>query len=77
MTCHTSCLLLLAATLLLLLAPAAVNGELVLVYSIQRHGARNVLPKSALLTESDATGGPTLLPAGQQMCIAAGNEVHC
>lgn len=56
--------------LLLLLAPA--DGELLLAYSIQRHGARNVLPKSALLTESDAPGGPTLLPAGKQMCFDAG-----
>lgn len=55
----------------------AVNSELVLVYSIQRHGARNVLPKSALLTEASAAGGPTLLPAGQQMCLLAGvNFVH-
>lgn len=57
---------------LLLLSCAAAHAELLLVYSISRHGARNVLPKSAVLTESDASGGPTLLPAGQLMCFNAG-----
>lgn len=59
--------------LLLLLLALPVDGELLLAYSIQRHGARSVLPKSALLTESDhAAGGPTLLPAGKEMCYDAG-----
>lgn len=67
----TACRIVLAVLCALLqLAPA--HSDLILAYSIQRHGARNVLSKSALLTESDATGGPTLLPAGQQMCYAAG-----
>jgi hypothetical protein len=64
------CLAAVVSAILLLLAPA--YGELILAYSIQRHGARNVLPKSALLTETDASGGPTLLPAGGQMCYEAG-----
>lgn len=42
----------------------AVHASLIAVYSIQRHGARNVLPKSALLAESSIIGGPTLLPQG-------------
>lgn len=58
----------------LLLCP--VSSELIMAYSVQRHGARNVLPKSAVLTENDAAGGPTLLPAGQQMCYEAG-KVWC
>lgn len=49
-----------------------VEGEVVMVYSIERHGARNVLPKSATLTESDANGGPTLLPEGQRQAWEAG-----
>lgn len=69
-----------AAVLLLLAAAAAVaalpspvsSSSLVMVYSIQRHGARNVLPKSSHLVESEATGGPTLLPAGQRQCYDAG-----
>ena len=64
------CLAAVVSAILLLLVPA--YGEIILAYSIQRHGARNVLPKSALLTESDASGGPTLLPAGGQMCYEAG-----
>jgi hypothetical protein len=47
-------------------------GRLVAVLAVTRHGARNVLPKSSHLVESEATGGPTLLPAGQQQCHAAG-----
>jgi hypothetical protein len=64
-----------AVTLALLVS--AVSSELVLTYSIQRHGARNVLPKSAVLTENGAAGGPTLLPAGQQMCYEAGGLPDC
>ena len=45
---------------------------MVLVYSVQRHGARNVLPKTADLKESASVGGPTLLPEGQRQGYAAG-----
>lgn len=58
--------------LLLLLACPVINGDLVQVYTINRHGARNVLRKDANLTESDANGGPTLLPQGRAMVNAAG-----
>jgi hypothetical protein len=68
--CSLACCILCLAAL-----TAPVQSELVLAYSIQRHGARNVLPKSADLTESDPAGGPTLLPAGQQMCYEAGRAV--
>lgn len=65
---------LLALVLLLsaLLPLCTAAGELLLVYSVQRHGARNVLPKTALLQESDAHGGPTLLPQGQRQAYEAG-----
>jgi hypothetical protein len=43
-----------------------------MVYSVQRHAARNVLPKTSNLQESDATGGPTLLPAGATQAYTAG-----
>lgn len=43
-----------------------------MVYSVQRHAARNLLPKMSNLQESDATGGPTLLPAGATQAFAAG-----
>lgn len=49
-----------------------VDGALLMVYSVQRHGARNVLPKSSLLKETDAFGGPTLLPQGRKQCFDAG-----
>jgi hypothetical protein len=71
------CLLTCCIAVALAALTAPVQSELVLAYSIQRHGARNVLPKSADLTESDAAGGPTLLPAGQQMCYTAGRAVSC
>ncbi|PNW86505.1 hypothetical protein CHLRE_02g089311v5 [Chlamydomonas reinhardtii] len=61
-----ACLLLIAACM------HATNAELVMVYSLQRHGARNVLPKGALLTETDLIGGPTLLPEGQRQTYNAG-----
>lgn len=48
------------------------DAELLAVFSIQRHGARNVLPKTALLKESDARGGPALLPEGQRQAYNAG-----
>eukprot|EP00879_Flechtneria_rotunda_P020900 GHRR01022006.1.p1 GENE.GHRR01022006.1~~GHRR01022006.1.p1 ORF type:complete len:178 (+),score=45.77 GHRR01022006.1:338-871(+) len=64
--------------LLLLLAAMlpGSSGDLVMVYSIQRHGARNVLPKGSLLTENEATGGPTLLPQGQRQCYEAGGAFN-
>lgn len=49
-------------------------SELLMVYSIQRHGARNVLPKTQNFTEKDLRGGPTLLPQGQRMCYNAGTH---
>lgn len=56
-------------------APAT---SLRLLFSIQRHGARNVLPKTSLLLENSTLGGPTLLPKGQRMCYDAGAwEVVC
>lgn len=51
---------------------APTSTQLLLVYSIQRHGARNVLPKAANLSESDANGGPALLPEGQRQAWNAG-----
>ena len=50
----------------------AVRSEVAMVFSVQRHGARNVLPKNAFLSDSDAFGGPSLLPAGQSQCDKAG-----
>ncbi|KAF8071018.1 Acp2 [Scenedesmus sp. PABB004] len=47
-------------------------SALVAVFAVTRHGARNVLPKSSTLKESEATGGPTLLPQGAAQCAAAG-----
>lgn len=61
-----------AVLLLLAMLATCCNADLVMVYSIQRHGARNVLPKSSTLKESEATGGPTLLPEGQRQCFEAG-----
>lgn len=43
-----------------------------MAYSVQRHAARNVLPKTSNLQESDATGGPTLLPVGASQAYDAG-----
>lgn len=57
---------------LLLLFVSVIHAELVLVYTINRHGARNVLRKDANLTESDANAGPTLLPQGRAQVNAAG-----
>lgn len=58
--------------LCLLLVQLAAAQKVVLLYSIERHGARNVLPKSALLQESDSMGGPTLLPEGQSQAYRVG-----
>ncbi|KAL4457857.1 hypothetical protein ABPG75_012722 [Micractinium tetrahymenae] len=62
----------LRVVLALLLAARLVAANLLLAYSIERHGARNVLPKTATLKESDAAGGPTLLPEGQLQAWKAG-----
>lgn len=64
---------LLAATVLAALLKLTCS-ELVMVYSVQRHGARNVLPKTALLGEDGLVGGPTLLPEGQRQTYDAGKE---
>ncbi len=69
--CRHSLVALVALFLHFLLLGAA-SGDLVAVYSIARHGARNVLPKSANLSETDQSGGPALIPAGQQQCYDAG-----
>ncbi|EFJ51404.1 hypothetical protein VOLCADRAFT_103449 [Volvox carteri f. nagariensis] len=58
--------------LLLLHLFLQTEASLVAVYSIQRHGARNVLRKGALLTEDALVGGPTLLPEGQRQTYTAG-----
>ncbi|KAG2501116.1 hypothetical protein HYH03_000934 [Edaphochlamys debaryana] len=63
---------LLAALLAIQTLLWVAQGELVAVYSLQRHGARNALPKGILLTEGDLIGGPTLLPRGQRMTYDAG-----
>lgn len=70
MDARRRCMLLLPVLLLGGLSWA--EAELVAVYSVQRHGARNVLPKSSTLKESDSYGGPTLLPAGRKQCYEAG-----
>lgn len=51
-----------------------VHASVIHVFSVSRHGARNVLPKNATLHESEATGGPTLLPQGQRQCYDAGAD---
>ncbi|KAF6262384.1 hypothetical protein COO60DRAFT_1496824 [Scenedesmus sp. NREL 46B-D3] len=65
-----------AVLVLLAVLATCCNAELIMVYSIQRHGARNVLPKSSTLKESESTGGPTLLPQGQRQCYDAGSSFH-
>lgn len=50
----------------------AIHGELVLVYTINRHGARDFLLKASTLRETDTPGGPSLLPQGQRQCYNAG-----
>lgn len=64
--------LMLIVSLVVLLVAQLSHAQLDFLYSVQRHGARNVLPKSALLTETDANGGPTLLPQGQHQTFLAG-----
>lgn len=62
----------LLATVIVTASLRASLASLAAVYSLQRHGARNVLPKTALLAESDLIGGPTLLPQGQRQTYEAG-----
>ncbi|MEW5318965.1 MAG: hypothetical protein WDW38_010143 [Sanguina aurantia] len=64
--------MMLIVSLVVLLVAQPSHAQLDFLYSVQRHGARNVLPKSALLTETDANGGPTLLPQGQHQTFLAG-----
>eukprot|EP00200_Dunaliella_tertiolecta_P005510 CAMPEP_0202343236 /NCGR_PEP_ID=MMETSP1126-20121109/3448_1 /ASSEMBLY_ACC=CAM_ASM_000457 /TAXON_ID=3047 /ORGANISM="Dunaliella tertiolecta, Strain CCMP1320" /LENGTH=501 /DNA_ID=CAMNT_0048934285 /DNA_START=163 /DNA_END=1668 /DNA_ORIENTATION=+ len=45
-----------------------------MVYSIQRHGAREVLTKTSKLSESQSLGGPALLPEGERQCYQAGQD---
>lgn len=59
-------------TIILLNYMSTIDAKVVMVYSIQRHGARNVLPKTALLQESESIGGPSLLPEGQKQAYLAG-----
>mgnify|MGYP001811081498 CR=1 FL=1 len=60
------------ALLLAISAAQRAAGEVAMVWAVTRHGTRNVLPKSANLTEGDATCGPTLLPKGVVASMAAG-----
>lgn len=71
-THHPIVLIAWTAAFSVLLAPS-VHGELLAVAAIARHGARNVLPKAYNLTESDVSGGPSLLAAGKQQCESAGD----
>ncbi len=64
-------MMLIAAVAIVALA-ASVHADVVMVYSIQRHGARNQLPKTSLLKESASLAGPTLLPLGERLCYNAG-----
>jgi hypothetical protein len=52
----------------------AIQAELVLVYTINRHGARDFLLKASTLRETDTPGGPSLLPQGQRQCYNAGRS---
>eukprot|EP00232_Nephroselmis_pyriformis_P029225 CAMPEP_0182871544 /NCGR_PEP_ID=MMETSP0034_2-20130328/11182_1 /TAXON_ID=156128 /ORGANISM="Nephroselmis pyriformis, Strain CCMP717" /LENGTH=558 /DNA_ID=CAMNT_0025004103 /DNA_START=127 /DNA_END=1800 /DNA_ORIENTATION=+ len=61
---------LIAAVLVALAGSAA--GDVVAVYSIQRHGAREHLKKSDSLEEFQSVGGPTLLSQGEAECFRAG-----
>ena len=53
-----------------------IRSEIAMVFSIQRHGARNLLQKNAYLNDSDAFGGPALLSQGQKMCNNAGQNYY-
>ena len=48
------------------------GSTLMLTYVITRHGSRNLLPKSSVLTDVLPQGDVTLLPSGQRQCWAAG-----
>lgn len=69
---RTAIMMLVLSLFTLLTLTQTTHANLDFVYSVQRHGARNVLPKSALLTETDANGGPTLLPQGERQTFLAG-----
>ena len=43
-----------------------VCGEVVFVYSLQRHGAREALPKGPKAREETHLGGPPLIPTGER-----------
>mmetsp|Transcript_13596 Transcript_13596/g.29101 ORF Transcript_13596/g.29101 Transcript_13596/m.29101 type:complete len:514 (-) Transcript_13596:767-2308(-) len=48
------------------------HADVKFVFSVHRHGARNVLPKTSLLKENSAFGGPTLLPQGLNQTYSSG-----
>ena len=58
----------------LLIAASMAHAEVAMIFSLQRHGARNLLQKNAYLNDSDSFGGPALLPQGQRMCYSAGKN---
>ena len=71
-TCQTKAVWALAIIVAAGLAVHDAEAELLVVYAVNRHGARNFLPKTSLLVDVDANGGPTLLPEGQRQCYNAG-----
>ncbi|GAX74513.1 hypothetical protein CEUSTIGMA_g1962.t1 [Chlamydomonas eustigma] len=50
----------------------ATDATVAMLFSVQRHGARLLLPENPYLNDSDAQGGPALLPQGQRQCYNAG-----
>ena len=62
----------LVSLLVLHTVEATAGSSLVLTYTITRHGARNLLPKSSL-NLTDLATGVTLLPLGQRQCYQAGS----
>ncbi len=58
--------------LLLLIAPRGGSAAVAMVFSVHRHGARNLLPKNAFLSDDGAYGGPQLLPTGLRQCYTVG-----
>jgi hypothetical protein len=61
-----------AALLALLAVVTQTQGAIIAVYAVNRHGARQALPKAANLSEALSAGGPSLLPQGHAMCHGAG-----
>ena len=51
-----------------------VRGELVMVYSLQRNGARQIIAGNSTLAGAHYKGGPSLLPEGRKETYDAG---HC